>query len=202
MLPPAQDGLAFIAAREAFVATVYADAHAPASGFGLNDPALTPGQTTTMEAAIEKFVAFNVSLTAQIDKLIGSEITPRLAQHECDAIRSLAYNVGAGGPYQERPGGGLRFQKHLLDAIEAYLDADRADAERTAFLRDIVGQEITLVNSDPTTGRPFNAGRRWREAILFVQADYGDLSTLESWPEGKDPRRDKPDLIPMPKFIS
>lgn len=199
-LVPVQNDLAFIAVREGFVASVYSDAHAPANGFGQNDPSLEPGQITTLEAAGGRLISFCAVLAGEIAKLLPP--AAHLEQHEFGALLSLAYNVGAGGAYRGRPGGGLAFQGHLLVSLEVYLVGDDgSDPERRAFLRDMAGKEITRANEDPSTGRPFNASRRWREAILFVAGDYGDLSTLKSWPEGRDPRKDPPEIIPMPRFI-
>lgn len=201
LLLPAQEGLAFIAVREAYVATTYMDAHAPANGFGQNDPLLQPGEVTTMPAAIRRFIDYTTWLTGEVSKLIRPQEQAKMVLHEIDAIRSLAYNIGPHGSYVTRPGGGLAYQDHLMEALELYLDDTRSDPVVTATLRDLVGKEITKVNEDQKTGRPFNASRRWREAILFVTGDYGDISELETWPEGKDPKRDPATIEPMPRFI-
>lgn len=198
LLAPVQNDYAFIACREAFVATTYMDAHNPANGFGQNDSDLQPGQVTTMEAAIARFKAFCTYLDGEIDKVFPNV---SFNQHESGAVRSLTYNIGPHGAYKDRPGGGLAFQAHLIKTIGAYKADDGKDSAVTAFLRDMVGKEITWVNEDPITGRPFNASRRWREAILFVAGDYGNVSKLISWGPNKDPKKDASELIDMPQFV-
>lgn len=177
---------AFVACREACSLTVYSDTHNPASGFGMNDPNKVVGQTITMDEAISSFVQEGKRIAAALDKTFAGVA---LQQNHVDALFSLSFNIGTGA---------LARNAELVGAVKAF-----GPFQHDRSLRDWAGYQIVRANFSNTTG-PFNLSRRCREAILFVQGDYGDLSTLQLWPAGKSPKNTPPDpptLIPMPRFL-
>jgi hypothetical protein len=201
MWRPVQNDLAFIASREGCVLTTYQDAHSPANGFGINDPSLKEGEVTTMEAAISRFVAHCEADALRIQKLFLPGI--ELSQTQFGALLSLTYNIGPGGAYKDRPGGGLAYQTDLLAAVDSYIGYKGDSRTERNRLRDWAGFEIVRINLDPVKG-PFNLSRRTRESTLFTAGDYGDVSTLKYWGPGKSPRNTPPDPwqnIPMPQFF-
>lgn len=180
---PSEKGYAFIAAREACVLTMYPDSHNPAIGFGQNDPTLKSGDTITMAQAIDLLVREGT----QIAKGLAKAFTDvKLPQNQVDALVCLGYNLGVTGIIRDNP--------KLVTAVRAY-----AKEPGNHTLRDLAGMEF--ITAHPKDGPvPFNFSRRCREALVFTAGDYGDLSTLMVWGTGKDPKHDKPEFIPMPKF--
>ena len=175
-------GLAFCAAREACVLRSYLDTKHLAIGFGDNDPSLKEGDTISLDEAVRRYVEKAHSYEASINKIfIGAD----LSQTTYDALFSLAWNIGATQ---------LRKETQLITAIEAF----GSDPKR-AYFRDWAGFELTKAKMDAKG--PFNFSRRCREALILINADYGELTTLKLWPAHKTVRVDPPDLIPMPRFL-
>lgn len=179
-----EKGLAFVAAREACVLTVYQDTRNPAIGFGVNDATLKPGQTISFEEAQARYVTAAAGYSKSIDKIFEDV---NLQQQHKDAIFSTTWNIGATRMRQEvRFGTALReFYKNLTD--------------RT--LRDRAAYELLHVRWDLNGWKPFNLSRRCLEAVLFIKGEYHDIDQLSLWREGKVPGRDMPEMVPMPTFL-
>jgi GH24 family phage-related lysozyme (muramidase) len=190
MITILQNDLAFVAAREACVLSVYPDSQNPAFGFGQNDPSLKIGDTGTLEHAIDLFKKKAKEIADALDHIFADV---HLEQQHIGACWSLMYNIGRGG---------FTDQHDLIAAIKSY----RADPKNRKK-RDAVGFGFICATArgwNFAEKGPFNFSRRAREALLFVTGDYGDLSTMELWPAGKSPRNNPPDpptVVPMPQFI-
>ena len=183
MLDVSEKGLAFVAVREACVLTAYQDTRHLALGFGINDPSLKEGDTITLDEAITRYVKTAGEYSASINKiLLGLPIK----QHQHDVLFSVTWNIGATR---------LADEDRLLRAIRAH-SVEPTNPE----LRDWAAYELLHVRWDLVGHKPFNLARRCAEAILYVRGDYGDLSKLKLWREGKNPRRDPVEEIPMPTF--
>jgi hypothetical protein len=177
----------FVAAREACVLTAHRDTALLAIGFGQNDASLDEGDTISMDRAIALLMVAADEYDRSLNIIFAGSA---LAQHQYDAAFSLMYNVGATWfrSYGGRP---------LVKAV-----ADHAASPGDRGLRDATGFAFVCAKYDPDAG-PFNLSRRCREALMYVQGDYGDLSTLKLWREGKSPRHIPPDpfeTVPMPRL--
>lgn len=169
------NGLAFVAVREACVLTAYWDRHHYAIGFGINDAKLKGGETITLEQAIVDFVKFMEDISRGVSRLFdGVAFLPNMH----DAICSAAYNFGVGG---------LSEQHDLMRSIND-LGGFPADADLNGVKEAFEAIEL-------------NNHRRKMEAKMFVEGDYGDISTLKLWKAGKNPRVDAFELMPMPRFL-
>lgn len=162
------DGECFIAREEGVVLTVYLDGTVPAVGMGHNDPKMTLGDTITLEAALKLFEADAVKFTAGAMKAL----TKPAAKHELDAMVSLAYNIGL-----------ANFAKSSV-AVN-FNAGDKAKAAESFLLWHKAGGVANVL-----------LGRRQRERAMFLNADYGDLSTVPVWTG--NPRTTKPVWQPLP----
>lgn len=178
-------GLQFIAQREACVLTSHRDTTHLAIGFGINDANLVEGVTITFEEAIAAFLKRIEAEEKSLNIIFKDAL---LDQHHFDALLSLQWNIG---PTK------LKGQQRLVSAVEVFC-RNKTDKG----LRDWAAYQLSHSQFSELTG-PFNFSRRCREAIMFIGADYGDLSTLKLWPVGTSPRNDPPDppeIVPMPVF--
>lgn len=180
---PSEQGLAFVAQREAAVLTAYQDSKNLAIGFGWNKPGLKDGDTITLDEAVASFVTLADAIAEKdVNRVFGAA---PLSQQVYDAMFSLTYNCG---------GTQLRKETNLISAVIAY-----ALTPTNKLLRDMAAWHIVNTKFSDVTG-PFNLSRRCREALIFTQGDYGQLDMIKVWPVGKNPRSDPPDIVPMPVF--
>ena len=195
------DGLAFVAAREALCLTAHKDTRLPAIGFGVNDPTLTLGETITIEEAIDRYLKKAPDYDA--DVLAVFKDIP-LAQHQFDALWSLDWNTGRTD---------LRRATDLVTAIKSFaLAPDTTDQDKVLkrWLRDRAAFQFTQVKYDSETDTYFNLSRRMLEGALFASGNYGDISRVKFYGAGKHPKpvtidgvfypADTFEWMPMPVF--
>lgn len=178
-------GLQFNAQREAMVLTAHRDTKNLAIGVGDNAPDLKEGDTITFDEAVARYQKRALDFEADVNRVFGAA---PLSQQMYDALFSLTYNIG---------GTVLRAQKDLISAVIAHAltPGDRVLRDKAAYL--LLGVKRT------EEGGPFNLSRRCKEALIFINGDYGTLDLLKLWPVGTSPRNNPPDppqLVPMPVF--
>lgn len=190
MIAPAEKDIAFVAAREACVLSAYQDEHSLAFGYGINTPMLKAGDTFTLAEAGIALVAKMSDNADALDKIFAGV---QLLQQHVGALLSLMWNIGTGALTRDHP---------LVRAVIDFRTLQGSDPLAITALRDIAAYQIIQANFDTKSGHPFNTSRRCREAVLFIEGDYGDISTLKLWPAGTNPKTDKPQLVPMPTFLT
>lgn len=167
MLYTSDRGIKFIAKEEAAVLVAYQDGPFNSIGFGHNSQEIKDGQRISLEEAIDLLKQDLGTREATINRLAQG----KLEQWEFDALVSCCYNRG----------------NRVLQVLSKLNVKNKNEA-----LVALVSLS-TDANGDFKLGL---AGRRLREARMFMLADYGDLSTVKVW-EG-NPRTTSPKEIPFP----
>lgn len=145
-------GVRFLAKEEALVLCAYPDGEHMSIGFGRNDPALKPGDTITIEQALEYLAADLVPRERAIEKMLKVPVT----QNEFDPLVSAYYNKG-----------------NLIVPVIAAINAGHKDEAMAAFL--------TINRNKAGVFKPGLALRRVREMDVFRNGNYGDLSKIKIW---------------------
>lgn len=143
-------GIEFLTNEEGVRLTAYLDGNNTWTiGYGNtyyeNKTKVKKGDKITKERAIELFHL----IRPDFEKAVKRGLTTRVAQHQFDALVSLAYNIGTGG-----------FSRSNL---RKYLNTGGRDAAmvRQGFLGWIM-----------SNGKPVLRNRRLREAVLFNEGVY------------------------------
>lgn len=161
-------GLCFIAKQEACVLVAYQDGKHFSIGFGDNDPGLTMGSTTTL---VEAWAKLKINVAAR-ELIVNSMLTVPVQPNQFDALVSAFYQGGSK----------IRLPIALINAgLE-----EEAMAMLLSFNRDSTHNEFRLGL----------AKRRLAEAVMFLRADYGDLSVVKLFSD--DPRTTPFTEVPFP----
>lgn len=164
-------GIRALALEEALVLVAYQDGEHMSWGFGHNDPALKPGDTTTIERALALLAE---DLTPRED-IVARMIKVPMAEHENDALVSAYYNKG-----------------NKLVPVARLINVGERNEAMAALL--------TINRNDAGEFKPGLAERRMREMRMFLRGDYGDLSKKIKFYCG-DPKTTQPEEMDFPNVI-
>lgn len=145
-------GVHFTAQEEACVLVAYPDGPSLSWGFGYKGPEVREGVTRTVAECVTELVEKLHEFEHIVENLTRGI---HLEPHEYDALVDFAYNKGS-----------------LVREVTACLPD-----------RDATAQKMLQYNHD-SMGR-FRiglAGRRWREANLFLRGSYGVLGRIKVFP--------------------
>jgi lysozyme len=138
-------------------------------------PKVTSGMRISLDEAIRIFRAD----IAAVERDVLSLVKVPLHQHQFDALVSLTLNIGSD--------------------IDADTKAEGlGDSTLLKLLNkgDYQGAADAILSWKNAGGKPILLKRRERERLMFLNANYGDVSKVPVY-EG-DPRRTKPKLMPFP----
>lgn len=164
-----RSGIVFIAQREALVTHSYQDGDWYSVGFGHNGPEVKKDLVVSVAEAVALLVN---DIRAREPIVSYALLGPPVAQHEYDAIFSGYYQSGS----------------DLLKDVAAKIKA----GDRYGAIAKLISHNTNAKGEY----MPGLAKRRWREARIFHDADYGDLSKIKFY-DG-NPRVVPPSEIPFP----
>lgn len=167
-LKVSDEGIIFIAQREACVLVAYKDGDWNSIGFGHNGQEVRDGMEITVEEAVDLLVR-DIRIR---EPIVNGVLDRPVTQNEFDAIFSGYYQSGS----------------DLLRDVAVYVN--RGDPDET--MATLVGH-----NRSARGVFMFGlAKRRWLELQMFKNADYGDLSLIKVY--RGNPKTTAPELIPFP----